>query len=665
MIGFLPGTRILLLLLYRNEYTHQWGSRSSYSGIGVGQLSMSRTADLVAAILEGGYVAPELREIILGKSAGNPFFIEELTFAMIEKGSIRRKGESFVLAGDISGMEVPDTIQGIIAARMDRLEGSLKRIVQMAAVIGREFAFHILETISEMKEGLKSGLIQLQRLEFIYRKSLSPELEYIFRHALTQETAYRSLLAARRKELHCKTALAIAELFSERIAEFCTVIGEHFLRGEAWERASEYLIRAGDTATRLFASPEARLHYARALDALAHLPSSENNRRSKVDTLMKQVSVSMTVDSPEQNIARMSEAERLVQELPGPNGAPGSDQFRMARVRYWIGHFHFMSSAMPEAMRYLSQVLAVGQKLGDAELLAATYRCMGTLLVFQGHFGKAERLLRQAITLLEQLGDWTLWIRSLSMHGVTLGATGSYEEGLAECQCALARARELNSLSEIGYSTLSLSLIYAIAGNLACTIETSRQAIEALGQSGNRFFVYRCYAVRAYAEVFAGQFEAAAESMAKCQAVAQELGGQLVGADLHASTSAEIALGKGRVEQAISLTEQSIAMARKMGGISGEARAREVWGRSLAAMSTPRWDEAEAQMAESLLLFELGEARLYAARMQMHWGMICRDRGNTDAARQHFEKAAAQWSASNIPWELERVNKLIAELPKA
>ena len=665
MIGFLPGTRILLLLLYRNEYTHLWGSRSCYSGIGVGQLSMSRSADLVAAILEGGYVAPELREIILGKSAGNPFFIEELTFAMIEKGSIRRKGESFVLAGDISGMEVPDNIQGIIAARMDRLEESLKRIVQMAAVIGREFAFRILETISEMKEGLKSGLIQLQRLEFIYRKSLSPELGYIFRHALTQETAYRSLLAARRKELHSKTALAIEKLFSERIGEFCTVIGEHFLRGEAWERASEYLIRAGDTAARLFALAEARLHYARALDALVHLPSTENNRRSRVDTLIKQVSVSLYADSPEQNKARMSEAERLEQELPGPDGTPGSDQLRLARVRHWMGRIHIVSNAMPEAIGYFRQVLAVAQKLGDPELLAVPSLSIGNVLWYQGHFGKAEALLHQAIKPLEQLGDWKEWIRAVDLHGCVLAATGSYEEGLAEIQRALARARELNYLNGIAASINCLGVIYAIAGNLARTTEISRQGIEAAEQSGDRITVYLCYYNRLHAELCTGQFNAAAESMAKCQAIARELGGQLHGADIFASRIAEVALGKGQVEQALSLAEQAVAMARKMGGISGERTARQVWGRSLAAMSPPRWDEAEAQMAESLRLSELGEGRLYTARIRMHWGIICRDRGNTDAAREHFEKAAAQWAASNIPWELERVNKLIAELPKA
>jgi hypothetical protein len=124
-------------------------------------------------------------------------------------------------------------------------------------------------------------------------------------------------------------------------------------------------------------------------------------------------------------------------------------------------------------------------------------------------------------------------------------------------------------------------------------------------------------------------------------------------------------LGKGQVEQALSLAEQAVAMAEKTGGIWAEGMARQVWGRSLAAIDPPKWDEAEAQMAESLRLFELGEARFYAARIRMYWGIICRDRAKTDTAREHFENAAAQWTASNIPWELERVNKLIAELPKA
>jgi tetratricopeptide (TPR) repeat protein len=604
--------------------------------------------------------------MITGRAEGNPFFVEELIRTLIERGALAQSGDGgWEATRLIESVTVPDTLQGLLMSRLDRLPPETKWLAQQASVIGRIFLYRVLLHMAERKTGVDNDLSCMETNELIRERARHPELEYMFRHALTQETAYRSLLAARRKELHCKTALAIEELFSDRIAEFFTVIGEHFLRGEAWERAAEYLIRAGDTATRLFALAEARLHYAHALDALAHMPPTENNHRSKVDTLVKQVRVSYLADSPEQNMARMSEAERLVQELPGPDGTPGSDQLRLARVANWMGMIHVASNAMPEAIGHFHKVLAVAQKMGDPELLALPSFATGVTLYWQGHFGKAEALLRQATTAFEQMGDWPRWIRAVSMRGMCLGTTGSYEEGLAQCQRALARAHELNALDGIGFSTCCLSYIYALAGNLACTTETSRQGIEAAEQAGDRIIVYLCYFTRVFAELCAGQFEAAAESIAKAQSIARELGGQLLGADMVASYIAEVALGKGQVQQALSLAEQAVAMARKTGDIWSEGMARQVWGRSLSAMSPPRWNEAEAQMAESLRLSELGEARLYAARIRMYWGIICRDRGKTDTAREHFEKAAAQWTASNIPWELERVNKLIAELPKA
>jgi class 3 adenylate cyclase/tetratricopeptide (TPR) repeat protein len=637
-----------------------------FTDITLKPLSELGSIEMVELLLSLESLPLALKEMISGRAEGNPFFVEELIRTLIERGALAQSEDgAWEATGLIESVTVPDTLQGLLMSRLDRLPPQTKWLAQQASVIGRIFFYRVLLHMAERKTGVDDDLSRMETNELIRERARHPELEYMFRHALTQETAYQSLLAARRKELHCKTARAMEELFSDRIAEFLTVIGEHFLRGEAWERASEYLIQAGDTARQFFALAEARLHYARALDALAHLPPTENNRRSLLDILIKQVDVSLFADSPEKNMARMSEAERLVQELPGPDGTPGSDQLRLARVRYWMGRIHYVSNAMSEAIGYYRQVLAVAQKLGDPELLAFSSFSIGASLFFQGHLGKAEALFRQATTPFERLGDWTGWIRAVGLHGLTLAVSGSYEEGLAQCQRAFTRAGELNSLQWIGFTNLCLCAIYADAGNLSCTTETSRQAIEALEQSGDRLFIYLCYGNRSYAELCAGQFEAAAESMAKCQAVAQELGGQLYYADVFAGYVAEIALGKGQVEQALSLAEQAVAMARKMGGIWGEGVARSVLGRSLAAMNPPRWDEAETQMAESLGLFELGEARLYAARIRMHWGIICRDRGNTDAARGHFEKSAAQWTASNIPWELERVNKLIAELPKA
>lgn len=198
LIEWLANTRILLILIYRPEYTHTWGSKSYYTKIGLDQLSTKTSAELVQSILEGGEIAPELRELILSRAAGNPFFMEEFAHTLLENGSIQQKDNQYVLGRKASDIQVPDTIQGIIAARMDRLEDNLKRTMQVASVIGKDFAFRILQTIMGMKEGLKSHLLNLQGLEFIYEKSLFPELEYVFKHALTQEVAYNSLLQKKR-----------------------------------------------------------------------------------------------------------------------------------------------------------------------------------------------------------------------------------------------------------------------------------------------------------------------------------------------------------------------------------------------------------------------------------------------------------------------------------
>ena len=232
LIGWLANVKVLLILLYRPEYTHSWGNKSYFNRIGLDQLTLKSSAELVKAILEGGETAPELSNLILNRAAGNPLFMEELTHSLLENGSIQRTGDQYVLSKKSSDLQVPDTIQGIIAARMDRLEENLKRIMQVASVIGREFAFRILQAISDMREDLKSELLNLQGLELIYEKSLFPELEYVFKHALTQEVAYNSLLSNRRKEIHKKIGKAIEELYPESLEEFYEMLAYHYSKSE-------------------------------------------------------------------------------------------------------------------------------------------------------------------------------------------------------------------------------------------------------------------------------------------------------------------------------------------------------------------------------------------------------------------------------------------------
>jgi predicted ATPase len=285
LIGWLANARVMLILLYRPEYTHQWGSKSYYTQIGLTQLGPASSSQLVQAILEEGEVAPELRQLILKRAAGNPLFMEEFTHSLIENGSIQKKDRHFVLSTNETDIQVPDTIQGIIAARMDRLEDNLKRTMQVASVIGREFAFRILQTITGMREEIKSYLLNLQGLEFIYEKSLFPELEYIFKHALTQEVAYNSLLLKRRSEIHQKIAEAIEKLYPERLEEYFEMLAYHYSKGEDYKKAVQYLKFSGNKAIRKHSVGEAYRFYTEAIDTLGQLPETEEYNKEKLDVL--------------------------------------------------------------------------------------------------------------------------------------------------------------------------------------------------------------------------------------------------------------------------------------------------------------------------------------------------------------------------------------------
>jgi class 3 adenylate cyclase len=291
LIEWLPNAQILMVLLYRPEYAHQWGSISYYSKIVVDQLSMPTSAELVHAILEGNEVVPELRELILSRAGGNPLFVEELTCSLLENGSIRKKNHQYALTRKASEIQVPDTIQAIIAGRIDRVEENLKRIMQMASVIGREFAFRLLQAIMGVREELKSQLLNLQGLEFISEKRLFPELEYIFKHALTQEVAYRSLLQKRRREIHERIGEAIEALYPDRLEEYYELLAYHYGRSENKEKTFEYLDLANQKAAKLYAIEDAKVYFDEAMQLLDNLPDTEINKKRRISLLVNNYDV--------------------------------------------------------------------------------------------------------------------------------------------------------------------------------------------------------------------------------------------------------------------------------------------------------------------------------------------------------------------------------------
>jgi tetratricopeptide (TPR) repeat protein len=211
-------------------------------------------------------------------------------------------------------------------------------------------------------------------------------------------------------------------------------------------------------------------------------------------------------------------------------------------------------------------------------------------------------------------------------------------------------------------SSFFLNAAYIQGGDLPRALEVSRQVSELAEQHGDRVYVYVGYFHQSWAASRARQYDAAAAYVAKAQAMAQELGKRLIHADALAAVDAEIALGAGRVQEAITLAGQAVDIAQEMGAIGGEGLARRTWGQALAALETPRWDEAELQLARSLRLLEEGQSRLEAARTHVAWGVVCRNRGDLAGARAHWEQATAQWERSGLTHELARTRALIESL---
>ncbi len=210
-----------------------------------------------------------LRDTILAKTEGNPFFVEEVVRSLVDLGGLVWDDAAgrWRLTEQAARIAIPDTLQGVIMARIDRLDDDLKQVLRLASVVGRSFFYRVLASVAEADRELDQCLTTLEARELILEKARDPELEYIFKHALVQEATYESILLQRRRELHRKVALAIETLFPERLEEFYSLLAYHYSRAEDWEKAQDYLFKAGDQAGSIAADAEALAHYEEAVEA--------------------------------------------------------------------------------------------------------------------------------------------------------------------------------------------------------------------------------------------------------------------------------------------------------------------------------------------------------------------------------------------------------------
>ena len=264
---------------YRHRYTDLW----------LHPLSAAHSESLVGNLLHGDALPESLRWRILSRAEGNPFFVEEVIRTLIDLQAIVRDetNDCWLPARDLAEIPIPDTLQGIITARIDRLQPDTRHVLQLASVIGRIFAHRVLKSIVEEDIDLDAVLLDLQRQELVRERARIPELEYIFKHELTREAAYNGILKRQRSVLHCQVAETLEHLFPDRVDEMASTLAHHWEEAEDSDRAVKYLLRAGDLARMAYAHQEVVDFYERALALLKQ--AGDNNRTARTLLKMGQV----------------------------------------------------------------------------------------------------------------------------------------------------------------------------------------------------------------------------------------------------------------------------------------------------------------------------------------------------------------------------------------
>jgi class 3 adenylate cyclase/tetratricopeptide (TPR) repeat protein len=435
---------VLILVTHRPGYAPPWSDRSYYSQIALAPLTEGESARIVESVLGVHSLPADIEALICQKAEGNPFYLEEVTRAFLDSGILARSDGGYVLARPVTPQDVPDTVQGVIMARIDRLAETRKRTIQTAAVIGREFGAHLLSRIADIHDRLDDSLADLRALEFIYEKTLFPDLEYVFKHALVQDVAYGSLLKPRRRLLHALVGRAMEELYADRLDDHVAELAHHFAQGEEWPQAFHYARRAADHARAIFANREAIHFYTEALEAAGRM-SPRPGDADLMTIYEARGSVWHLMSSYDQAVADFEVMQQTAARL-GDRVKEGEALCNQAGSHWW----RFSEAYKGLVEKCAREAMVIAEETGDERILARGLYSLAMVDQKAGSLRQADAKLLRSVEICRRRTLTGPLITDLTWLGTHAMWRGDYERSIT-----LAReAADLADASHEGFYEL-------------------------------------------------------------------------------------------------------------------------------------------------------------------------------------------------------------------
>ena len=632
LVESLPTARLLLLVNYRPEYQHGWGNKTYYTQLRLDPLPPASADEFLQALLGDDPSLAPLTQLLIARTEGNPFFLEESVRTLVETGVLVGQPGAYRLDAPLPTIQVPATVQAVLAARIDRLPPEEKRLLQTAAVIGTEVPLPLLQAIAELPEdALHCGLAHLQAAEFLYETRLFPEREYTFKHALTHEVAYSGLLQERRRVLHGRIVDAMETLAADRLAEQVEHLAHHALRGEVWDKALAYCRQAGEKVIARSAYREAVGYFEQTLSVLAHLPETRHMREQAIDLRLALRTALWPSGDFGRILALLRETEALAEALDDPRRLAQVSLFLSVQCRY-MGMYDQCIAAAQRA-------LALATTGGEVVLQALANQRLGSAYLDQGDYCRAIDCFRQTVTSLdgarrhERFGQPVLpTVNSCAWLVQCHAELGLFAEGRALGDEGLQIAEAVVHPGSLMFASWGIGLLSLRQGELHRALPLLERAVCICHEADFPALFPWIAAALGAAYTLSGHVADAVPLLT--QALKQTIATGMVGYQALCSLSlGEAQLLASRPEEARALAERALALTREHQERGTQAYALRLLGEIASHRAPPDVDTAVAHYRHALTLAEALGMRPLQAHCHRGLGMLYASTGQGEQAR--------------------------------
>jgi class 3 adenylate cyclase/predicted ATPase len=610
--GRIADSPLLVCLLHRRDFELSWpASATNPHRIHLGPLPEAEGERLVRLLLDSPTLPDRFREAVLRRAEHNPLFIEEVIRKLITEEVLVLRGGQWEQTRPLSEELVPETLLGIIQARIDRLDGATRQVLQAGSVIGQRFAMPLLEFMEIVREGLRDKLLTLEGMEFLHQRLDRDSIDYVFHHAMTREVAYNALLHRNKRLLHGRVAAAMERLYGPHSEPHYPILAHHYLQADVWAKALEYLSRAADRSRRLYANREAIELYHQAIDVLLKLHPDDENKERLFHLLIHQSEVHRLLGELDECREDLQRVERIAMDLERAE--------LLARLRIESALHYQAAGRYDDAENEARQAIELAGENGGARLQMQAWNVRGMIAWKRGEMEQARQAYGKVIPLAEAAGSGLYASNAYNNLGLVFTALGRPDAALEHYRRAL-NLRE-QAKDEIGQAATlnNLGMLYEDAGDLKQAGRHYRRSLELAERTGYSEGWTAVLANLGQLSEIEGNYAEALEYGARSLHSAHEIGDRRSEA-IALENLGNAHFARGEWNEAQDYHERAIELAGEIGDRTVESQSRLGW--AFVALHRKRTEEAETMIAQAEQLqqaggFKDGRARLLRAKAEL------------------------------------------------